>query len=42
MKKWYRQYKINVIEEMNPERKDLFYEIGGSDVILSLEFQYSE
>lgn len=31
IKKWYRQYKINVIEKANPEWNDLFYEIGGMD-----------
>jgi putative endonuclease len=27
MKKWKREYKINIIEEKNPEWKDLFDEI---------------
>ncbi len=29
MKKWNRQWKINLIEEMNPEWKDLYIEITG-------------
>ena len=35
MKKWYRKYKENVIKELNPDWKDLFYEIGGSNEMLS-------
>jgi putative endonuclease len=27
MKKWKREYKLNVIEEKNPEWKDLFHDI---------------
>ena len=27
MKKWIRQYKLNVINEMNPDWNDLYYEI---------------
>ncbi len=27
MKKWKREYKENVIREMNPEWKDLYYEL---------------
>lgn len=27
MKKWKRQYKINVIEKLNPEWEDLYYKI---------------
>lgn len=38
--KVYRQYKVNVIEEKNPEWKDLFYSIGGSNEMLKLEFVY--
>ena len=29
LKKWYRKWKIELIEEMNPEWKDLYYELGG-------------
>jgi len=39
MKKWYRQYKINIINEFNPEWKDLFYEIGGNDEMLENDFR---
>ena len=42
MKKWYRKYKENVIEEHNPNWNDLFYEIGGVDEMLSLEFCYGK
>lgn len=27
VKKWYRQWKINLINEFNPEWKDLYYEL---------------
>jgi len=33
MKKWKRQYKINVIEEMNPEWKDLSEDFLDMDLI---------
>ena len=29
LKKWYRKWKIELIEEINPEWKDLYYELGG-------------
>ena len=35
MKKWKREFKINVIEKMNPEWKDLFFEIGGTKEMLT-------
>ena len=38
IKKWYRKYKINIINEKNREWKDLFYEIGGTDEMLSYNF----
>ncbi|MBK7254215.1 MAG: GIY-YIG nuclease family protein [Ignavibacteria bacterium] len=38
IKKWYREYKINIINEKNREWKDLFYEIGGTDEMLSYNF----
>ena len=31
IKKWKRQWKINLIEELNPEWKDLYYDISGDD-----------
>lgn len=31
MKKWKREYKENVIREMNPEWKDLYYNLVGAD-----------
>ncbi len=34
MKKWKREYKINTIEESNPDWDDLFYEIGGTNELL--------
>jgi len=42
MKKWYRRYKENVIEELNPDWNDLYYEIGGTDELLNLKFDYGE
>ena len=32
MKKWKREYKENVIREMNPEWKDLYYDLVGANV----------
>jgi putative endonuclease len=29
LKKWNRQWKINLIEKDNPDWKDLYYELGG-------------
>ncbi len=29
LKKWYRKWKIELIEEMNPDWKNLYYELGG-------------
>ncbi|MBN8570672.1 MAG: GIY-YIG nuclease family protein [Ignavibacteria bacterium] len=29
LKKWERQWKINLIERDNPEWKDLYFELGG-------------
>ncbi|MEO8447960.1 MAG: GIY-YIG nuclease family protein [bacterium] len=34
IKKWNRKWKIREIERDNPEWKDMFYEIGGSDELL--------
>ena len=31
MKKWKREYKENVIREMNPEWKDLYYDLVEAD-----------
>ena len=39
LKKWNRKWKIALIEKNNPEWKDLFYEIGGTDEMLSDDFQ---
>ena len=33
IKKWRRVWKLRIIEEKNPEWKDLFQEIGGSDLV---------
>ena len=30
IKKWLRKWKLELIEESNPNWKDLFYEIGGT------------
>jgi len=29
MKKWRRQWKVNLIEEANPDWEDLYYRLGG-------------
>jgi putative endonuclease len=29
LKKWERKWKLDLIEKMNPEWKDLYYELGG-------------
>jgi putative endonuclease len=29
LKRWKRNWRIRVIEEMNPDWKDLFFELGG-------------
>ena len=34
MKKWKREYKINTIEDSNPDWNDLFHEIGGTNELL--------
>lgn len=39
IKKWNRKWKLKLIEENNPQWKDLFYEIGGTDEMLSDEFK---
>jgi putative endonuclease len=39
IKKWLRKWKLELIEETNPNWKDLFYEIGGTDEMLKPEFQ---
>lgn len=31
LKKWNRQWKNRLINKMNPEWKDLYYELGGID-----------
>ena len=31
LKRWKREWKIKLIKELNPEWKDLYYDIGGSD-----------
>ena len=38
IKKWRRKWKIELTEETNPEWKDLFYEIGGTDEMLMPDF----
>jgi len=39
LKKWRRKWKIREIEKMNPEWRDLFYDIGGTDEMLNIEFE---
>lgn len=31
LKWWKREWKINLIESINPEWNDLYYELGGTD-----------
>jgi putative endonuclease len=31
LKKWNREWKLELIHKMNPEWKDLFYEFGGTE-----------
>jgi putative endonuclease len=38
IKKWLRKWKLELIEETNPNWKDLFYEIGGTDEMLKSDF----
>jgi putative endonuclease len=38
IKKWNRQWKLELIEEKNPNWVDLFYEIGGTDEMLKPDF----
>ena len=38
IKKWKRQWKLELIEEKNPNWVDLFYEIGGTDEMLKPDF----
>ena len=38
IKKWNRKWKIRLIEKTNPEWKDLFFEIGGTDEMLDPAF----
>lgn len=39
IKKWNRKWKLNLIEQTNPEWKDLYYEIGGTDELLKPDFE---
>ncbi len=39
MKKWRRKWKIREIEKFNPEWRDLFYDVGGTDEMLNLDFE---
>ncbi len=38
LKRWNRKWKIRLIEKSNPEWKDLFFEIGGSEEMLESGF----
>ncbi|HMQ70663.1 MAG TPA: GIY-YIG nuclease family protein [Ignavibacteria bacterium] len=42
IKKWYRKWKLELIEESNPEWKDLFYEIGGTKEMLEPGFIFED
>lgn len=39
IKRWLRKWKLELIEETNPDWKDLFYDIGGSDEMLQPDFK---
>lgn len=38
IKKWNRKWKIRLIEKENPEWKDLFFDIGGTEEMLDQDF----
>lgn len=38
IKKWNRKWKISLLEKTNPEWKDLFFEIGGTEEMLEPGF----
>ncbi|MBZ0202672.1 MAG: GIY-YIG nuclease family protein [Ignavibacteria bacterium] len=38
IKRWKRAWKIRLIEENNPNWKDLFYDIGGEDYEFTMRF----
>ena len=38
IKKWNRKWKIRLIEKENPDWKDLFFEIGGTEEMLYPDF----
>ena len=38
IKRWNRKWKIRLIEKTNPEWKDLFFEIGGTEEMLDPTF----
>ncbi len=37
LKKWERKWKLRIIEEMNPEWTDLYYELGGKEFDLEMK-----
>jgi putative endonuclease len=39
LKRWKRNWKIELIESINPEWKDLYYEYGGSDNLFDEYFE---
>lgn len=42
IKKWNRKWKIRLIEKENPEWNDLYFEIGGTEEMLDLNFPLLE
>jgi len=40
IKKWNRNWKIEMIEEFNSDWKDYFYEIGGTNEMLKPDFKF--
>ena len=42
IKGWLRKWKLELIEEMNPNWEDLFYEIGGTDEMLLPDFKIGD
>ncbi len=42
LKKWNRKWKIELIESINPEWKDFYYDYGGLDEYEDIDAFYSE
>lgn len=42
LKKWYRKWKIELIESFNPEWKDLYYDYGGLEECEEIDLYYKQ